>query len=162
MGKRRLDEVYDRPVDCKEAARRWAETWERAWPAKDVEAIAGLYAEDAAYRSHPLRDPHPGGAAAYVRWAFEQEDDLRCWFGEPVAGGDRAAVEWWAALREEGRDVTLIGTTVLRFSPDGLVVDHRDYWLMDDGRREPYAGWRDLTKDARTGHADGSPPDVSS
>jgi len=27
--------------------------------------------------------------------------------------------------------------TVLRFGPDGLVVDHRDYWAMQPGRAEP-------------------------
>jgi hypothetical protein len=37
--------------------------------------------------------------------------------------------------------VTLIGTTVLRFGPDGKVIDHRDYWLMEEGHRSPYAGW---------------------
>ena len=128
-----------------EAAHRWAETWERAWPAKDVDAIADLYAKDAQYRAHPLRDPHPGGARGYTTWAFAEEEAIECHFGQPIVEGDRAAVEWWATLREGGRDVTLIGTSVLRFEADGRVVDHRDYWLEGQGRREPYAGWSSPT-----------------
>jgi len=128
-------------MDVDGAARNWAATWERAWPIRDAEAIARLYADDAAYRAHPLRDPHPGGALAYARWAFSDEDEVSCWFGAPIASGDRAAVEWWATLLEGGRPVTLMGTTVLRFGRDGKVVEHRDYWVVEEGRRAPYAGW---------------------
>ena len=129
-------------MDTRQAARQWAQVWERAWPVKDVDAIAELYADGAPYRSHPLREPHAGGARGYVSWAFEDEDDVVCRFGEPVVDGDRAAVEWWATLREGGREVTLVGTTILRFGDGGLVVDHRDYWIEAGDRHEPYAGWR--------------------
>jgi SnoaL-like domain len=128
-------------VDVASAAREWAVTWERAWPQHDGSAIARLYADDAAYRSHPLRDPHPGGALAYTRWAFSDEEEVSCWFGAPIVSGERAAVEWWATMLEGGRPVTLIGTTVLRFGPEGKVMEHRDYWLIEDGHQRPYEGW---------------------
>jgi hypothetical protein len=35
----------------------------------------------------------------------------------------------------------LVGTIVLTFSPEGEVVEHRDYWLMEEGHRPPYRGW---------------------
>jgi hypothetical protein len=63
------------------------------------------------------------------------------WFGEPVVDGDRAAVQWWAALVENDSEVTLAGTSVLRFDGEGLVVDEWDAWNMADGRREPPPGW---------------------
>ena len=50
--------------------------------------------------------------------------------------GDRAAVEYWATMRVGGEEQTLAGTTLLRFDDDGLVVEHRDYWAMAEGRRE--------------------------
>jgi hypothetical protein len=128
-------------MDVESAAKTWAATWERAWPERDAAAIARLYADEVSYRSHPLRDPQPGGALAYTQWAFADEDEVSCWFGVPIVSGQRAAVEWWATLLEGGRPVTLIGTTVLRFGPDGKVIEHRDYWLMDEGHRSPYAGW---------------------
>jgi hypothetical protein len=128
-------------VDAQEAARRWAQTWERAWPAKDAEAIAALYADGAVYRSHPMRDPERGAALGYVSRQFALEDSVRCRFGTPIAVGDRAAVEWWASWIEGGREVTLAGATMLRFDGGGLVVDHVDYWVERDGRVEPFAGW---------------------
>jgi ketosteroid isomerase-like protein len=131
-------------VDVEAAARRWAETWRAAWPVQDEDAVVALYAEDAVYLSQPFREPHLGtaGVRDYVRQAFAEEADVECWFGEPVAAGNRAAVEYWAVLREAGREVTLAGTTVLRFRSDGHVEEHRDYWTMQDGRRLPPPGWR--------------------
>ncbi len=128
-------------MDVEEAARRWARTWERAWPAEDTEAIAALYAEGATYRSHPMRDPEAGGALGYTTRQFALEDRTECRFGSPIASGDRAAVEWWATLIEEGREETLAGTTVLRFDGDGRVVEHVDYWVERGGRVEPFATW---------------------
>ncbi len=58
------------------------------------------------------------------------------WFGEPVVTGDRAAVEYWAILRYEGAEHTLAGTTMLRFDEHGLVLEHRDYWALENGRRD--------------------------
>jgi SnoaL-like domain len=120
-------------VDAQAAARRWAQTWQRAWLSKDVEAIAALYAPGATYRSHPMRDPEPGGPLGYTQREFALEDSIECRFGAPVSAGDRAAVEWWASYVENGRERTLAGATVLRFDAEGLVVDHVDYWVEADG-----------------------------
>jgi len=128
-------------MDAREAAQRWARTWERAWPAKAAEAIAALYADGATYRSHPMRDPEEGSALGYVRRQFAVEDALECRFGTPIAAGDRAAVEWWASWVEDERELTLAGATVLRFDAHGLVVDHLDYWVEVEGRVEAFPGW---------------------
>jgi ketosteroid isomerase-like protein len=130
-------------VDVEYTARRWAETWERAWPRRDVEAIAALYADDVLYRALVFREPERGleGVRGYLSREFGLESDVECRFGEPVAAGDRAAVEWWASWVEEGKAVTLAGTTMLRFDADGLVVDHRDYWNSVDRRELPFQGW---------------------
>ena len=114
--------------------------WARAWPAKDADAIVALYAQRAVYRSHPFRDPEPS-PRDYVERMFAEEDEIECRFGEAIVAGDRAAVEWWASWREGGDLLTLAGTTVLRFGPDGLVSEHVDYWVEGAGRREPFAGW---------------------
>ena len=122
-----------------DAARAWVEAWEQGWRTHDVEAIAGRYADGAVFRSHPFREPED--ARAYVERVFaEEEAEPEVWFGEPISDGDRAAVEYWAIVRYEGRDHTLAGTTLLRFDADGLVVEHRDYWALEAGRRERPAG----------------------
>ena len=128
-------------METRVAAARWAETWQRAWPAGDAAAIALLYAPHASYRSSPLADPEPGGVTAYLARQFAVEQDVRCRFGQPVAEGVRAAVEWWASWVEDAQTVTLAGVTLLRFDVDDRVVDHVDYWLSIAGRREPYPGW---------------------
>lgn len=55
---------------------------------------------------------------------------MECWFGEPIASGERAAVEWSASFVEADQAITLAGTTVVRFDSAGLVVDHVDYWMQ--------------------------------
>jgi hypothetical protein len=44
-------------------------------------------------------------------------------------------------LTENGAEITLAGTSVLRFDPDGLVAEQRDTWNQADGRREPPDRW---------------------
>ena len=128
-------------MDVLLAARRWAETWRRAWPDKESQRIAVLYAEGASYRSSPFDQPEVGGALAYVERQFAVEEAVECQFADPIAAGDRAAIEWWASFIEAGQVLTLAGTTVLRFNADGQVVDHVDYWMQSQGRSAPYPDW---------------------
>lgn len=116
------------------------DAWDRAWRTKDPDALGAVYATDAVFRSHPFRDPQ--AALDYARGAFEEEgDELDLWWGEPVATGNRAAVEWWAVLTENGELVTLAGTSILEFGPDERVVDQHDYWTTTPGRVEPWPRW---------------------
>jgi hypothetical protein len=126
-----------------EAARRWADTWKSAWEAQDADAIVALYHPDTVFSTQPFRAAYLRrvGVREYVSQAFAEEEDVRVWMGTPVVEGDRAAIEWWAALAEDGVETTLAGTSVLRFDPDGLVVEQRDTWNQVDGRREPPDGW---------------------
>jgi SnoaL-like domain len=128
-------------ADVVAAARRWAEVWRTAWRTHDPERLEPLYAEDAVFRSQPFRDPQP--PSAYAAWAFEDEDEARVWFGEPyVIGADRAAVEYWGvSIQRHGTTETIAGVALLRFGPDGRVVEQRDYWNVAEGAVEPYAGW---------------------
>jgi ketosteroid isomerase-like protein len=131
-------------IDVVAAARAWAQTWERAWPAKDIEAIAALYSEQhALYRAYVFREPDRGveGVRDYLRRNFEVEHDIECRFGEPVASGNHAATQWWASWVEDGEPLTMAGVTLLRFGDDGLIVDHRDYWNSVPGRELPFDGW---------------------
>jgi SnoaL-like domain len=131
-------------VDVEAAARTWADAWRRAWPAKDPDPLAAVYAERAVFRSQPFREPHVGrtGVLDYARWAFaDQEGFGGCWFGEPVVSGDRATVEYWAIVVEKGQEVTIAGVALLRFDSDGRVCAQRDYWSLEPGGREPFEEW---------------------
>lgn len=131
-------------MKLEDAARRWAETWQRGWNERDVEAIVGLYAADAIYSTEPFREPFlgPAGARRYVGGAFAEEESADARFGEPIVGDGRAAVPWWATLVESGRPTTLAGTSILRFDDDGLVLEEWDTWNQADGRVPPPAWFR--------------------
>ena len=122
-------------METREAARRWAEGWSRAWPAADVEGVAALYAPDAEFRSQPFRELQT--PRAYAEWTFAEQDEAECWFGEPIVDGDRAVVEYWAVVRFQGRDETIAGIAVIRFREDGLVTEQHDYWNAHEGRIGP-------------------------
>ena len=86
--------------------------------------------------------PDGEGVLEYARWAFaDQEAFGGCWFGEPVIAGNRATVEYWAILVENGREVTIAGVALLRFDRAGRVVAQRDYWSLEEGGHEPPEAW---------------------
>ena len=92
------------------------------------------------HRSHPFREP--GSPLEYARWALaEEEGEPEVWMGEPFMVADRAAVEWWAVVIENGVEVSLAGTSWLRFDGDGRVLEQLDYWGTTPGRRTPWEGW---------------------
>jgi YD repeat-containing protein len=130
-------------MDPETAASRWADTWSRAWPQRNVEAIAALYADTAVCRSPAFRPPDLGlaGVRRYLNENLPAEENIECWFGQPIVSGDRAAVEWWGSWTEQDQEVTFAGVTVLRFDGQGKVVEHRDYDNHIEQRQPPYASW---------------------
>jgi ketosteroid isomerase-like protein len=125
--------------ETREAARRWVEGWSAAWPTGDADTVAALYADDALFFSHPLREPD--APRRYAEWAFSEQASAVCRFGEPIVSGDRAAVDWWAVITApDGSEETVAGTSLLRFGPDGRVVEQRDAWAGEPGAR-PLPHW---------------------
>jgi hypothetical protein len=122
------------------AARRWADEYRAAWLTGDGEAAAALYAEDCVFRSHPFRELE--NARAYMRRVVPEAEAPEVWFGEPVEQDETAAIEYWALLVEpDGTESTLAGLHRVRFGPDGLVAEARDYWHFEPGHRRPPPEW---------------------
>ena len=127
-------------MDTAGAARAWSETWTRAWRALDAELLVTVYAPAAVHRSHPFREA--GSPIEYARSALgDEEGEPEVWMGEPIVAGDRAAIEWWAVIVENGKQVSLAGTSVIRFGEDGRALEQTDYWGQTDGRTPPFEGW---------------------
>ena len=127
-------------MDTASAAGRWIDAWSRSWRELDADLLQPIYTPEAVHRSHPFREP--GNPIEYARWALaEEEGDPEIWMGEPLVSGDRAAIEWWAAVIEKGKPITLAGTSIIRFNNDGRVVEQHDYWAQSDGRVPPWNGW---------------------
>ncbi len=125
--------------DERRRAEEWIDAYAAAWRAGDAEGAAALFAEDCAMRSHPFREAED--AREYTRREFGREQAREVWFGIPVIQGTRAAVEYWAAMEEDGQEVTLAGCCVLDIGPDGRCRSLRDYWTMQPARTPPPEGW---------------------
>jgi len=69
----------------------------------------------------------------------DSEPEVRV--GEPLVGGNRAAVEWWGTVKVEGEPHSFVGTAWLRFNDDGIVIEENDYWHSVPRRVEPWSGW---------------------
>jgi hypothetical protein len=127
-------------VDTEVAARRWVDAWSQSWRELDADLLEAVYAPEAVFRSHPFREPQ--NPIEYARWALsEEEGPPELWMGEPLVAADRATIEWWAAIVENGEPVTLAGASIIRFGDDGRVVEQHDYWGQADGRVAPWEGW---------------------
>jgi SnoaL-like domain len=100
-----------------------------------VDSLDSLYAEGAVFYSAPFRDRQT--PREYVEWAFGEQADAECRFGEPIVEGDRAAVDWWGVITStDGSVESLAGTSLLRFDAGGQVVEQRDVWALEPGRRD--------------------------
>jgi len=122
----------------------WIEAYRRAWEDRNDLAVGELFTQDAIYRSHPFREPLLGREAirAYWRQATDSLTSVAVEFGRPVTGGSRAAVEWWAILRDEDTATTLPGALILRFDRHGRCEELREYWHLEEGRSIPAPhGW---------------------
>jgi hypothetical protein len=127
-------------MDTDSAARAWAEAWTSAWRALDAELLEPVYRPGTVHRSHPFREP--GNPIDYARWALgEEAGEPKVWMGDPIVTGDRAAIEWWAVVTENGKLVSLAGTSIVRFAEDGRAVEQTDYWGQADGDVPPFPGW---------------------
>jgi ketosteroid isomerase-like protein len=121
----------------------WIEAYGRAWEARDAEAAGELFTEDAIYRVHALQPPLVGRARVIDYWSSvtATQSGVRVRFGEPIVSGSRATVEWWTNLAADGAQVTLFGSLLLRFAPDGRCEELREYWNLEEGDHEPPDGW---------------------
>ena len=122
-------------MDGSEAAEQWIAAWSAAWPAADPQPLGQVYADEAVFYSHPFRPRQDW--RAYAEWAFADQAEAECRFGEAVVRDDRAAVDWWAVITSnDGSIETVAGTSLLRFGADGRVVEQRDAWAGEPGRHE--------------------------
>ena len=114
-------------MDTREAAIRWRDTWKRGWRAHDADEILSLYAPEAYFQSHPFRKAET--PSDYIEPTLAEEESTECQFREPIVDGHRASVEWSAETKlKDGTVEKLAGVSLLRFDPEGLVVEQRDFW----------------------------------
>ena len=122
----------------------WIESYRLAWENADADAAAGLFTEDATYRSNPFRPPHRGreGIRAYWRSATESQSNTKVAMGHPVREANRVVVEWWTEMDDDGAPLTLPGALILDFNEQGLCTALREYYnLLEGERMAPPSEW---------------------
>jgi limonene-1,2-epoxide hydrolase len=121
----------------------WLEEYRQAWVRRDPDAAAALFTPDAVYQEQAFEPAYVGRPAIRGYWATvtATQSDIELRYGEPVVERRKAAVEWWANLRNGGADVTLAGEFMLTFAHHGLCSSLREYWFFAEGRLSPPPGW---------------------
>ncbi|WP_207401149.1 nuclear transport factor 2 family protein [Actinomadura roseirufa] len=138
----------------------WIDRLEAGWRARDPAAVAALFAADACYRQGPFGTAHHGRAAIRAHWAatLGRQRDPLIWFGDPVAAGHRASLEWWCVLHDpsDGTPRTAAGCVTLWFDGDGLCTRFHEYWHgAPETAARPHGTW---PHPARTRAPAGAPP----
>jgi ketosteroid isomerase-like protein len=114
-------------VEPRDAARRFAATWQRGWNEHDAAAVLSLYTEDAQWSQSPFRAAER--PREYLERVFAEEASAHAAFDEPLVDGDRAAIPWRGDTKlTDGGEEHLAGVSVVRFDRDGLVVEQHDFW----------------------------------
>ena len=121
----------------------WLEAYKKAWERRDANAAAALFTEDATYHEKPYDPPLRGSAGVHAYWTkvTATQSDVRLSWGAPVVEGNRAAVQWWTNLKNDGADITLAGAMFLTFATDGRCTDLTEYWHFGEGELAPQPGW---------------------
>src|ERR671931_2919922 len=109
--------------------RQWLRSYERAWRSPGTDALEGLFAPDASYRTAPYEEPYVGLDAIRLMWEREREGP-----DEPfemstrvvaVEGGTcvaRVAVRYEGPPPLEYRDLW-----IARFDGGGLCVEFEEW-----------------------------------
>lgn len=125
--------------DVSPALRRVIAFFESLRP-EDLPAIAQIYADDARFRD-PFSDVRgPAAIEAIFSAMFVRLEAPRFVITEAIEGNEQAFLAWDFEFRFRRGDAARLqriqGATLLRFGPDGQIVEHRDYW---DAAGELYA-----------------------
>jgi ketosteroid isomerase-like protein len=121
----------------------WAEAYRKAWEERDADAAAQLFTEDAEYRDQSFTEPRQGRAGVHEYWSTvtATQSDVSVRMGRPFVDGNRAVVEFWTNMKNDGQDVTLAGALLLEFAEDGSCRRLREYWFFSPSATPPHEGW---------------------
>ncbi len=122
--------------------RTWLEGYRLAWEARDPEAAAALFSEDARYYETPFLGPARGRDGVRDYWvnATRNQSDVTFSYEIVFVSGDRGVVRWWARFRRVSSGVTasLDGVFLLEFNDEGLCRELREWWHRAENEGRPW------------------------
>jgi ketosteroid isomerase-like protein len=113
----------------RDAVMRWVAGYEAAWRDGDLEAVGGLFTDDATYLRSPHEPPDVGLEAIRAFW-LEDDGEVFTLAAEPVAVEGRTAVVRALVRYGVPVDREYADLWVLRFAGDGRVERFEEwaYW----------------------------------
>jgi ketosteroid isomerase-like protein len=110
----------------------WLDAYGRAWVARDPEAAALLFTEDALYQWGPFGRRLRGRVMIREAWADAVEDQENVVFGYEVLSATETGgiVRWWASMDLRARDMVERNEGILRvaFDDSGLCTSFEEWW----------------------------------
>ena len=112
----------------------WLDAYQRAWQARDAEAVGELFAEDATYQETPFVQPLRGRAAIREYWTnavVRTQEQIRCGYEILAMRENSAIAHWWASFVRTSTkaQVKLDGIFLLSFTSGNLCRDLREWWM---------------------------------
>jgi uncharacterized protein (TIGR02246 family) len=116
----------------REAFDSWLTAYGRAWEARDPQAAADLFSEDATYRETPFDEPARGREAIAEYWSrvTAGHDGVRFGYEILAVADDTGIARWWASFQSirSGKPVELDGIFVVLMDADGRCKKFREWW----------------------------------
>ena len=112
-------------------ARKFLETYTRAWETKDAELAASLFTDGAIYQETPFGEPIVGVEAIRAYWtgATAQQKEIDVLMQEPTVVEDTVIAEWGVRYVHipTGERRELRGILIAEFEGE-KVSSFREYW----------------------------------
>lgn len=108
-----------------------------------LESLSDHVTSDVHFKD-PFNDVRGVEAMTLVfRHMFENVEDIRFTVRHAMTEGESCLMDWRFEGRLGGKPWTFDGTSVLRFTPEGLVAEHIDHWDAAGNfyERLPVIGW---------------------
>lgn len=110
----------------------WLRAYGRAWEARDPEAAADLFTEDASYYETPFDPPATGRSAILNYWSAvpRYQRDISFRYQILAVTEDQGIARWWASFTrvENGRRVELDGVFLVTMDESDRCATFREWW----------------------------------
>ncbi|MFQ5817408.1 MAG: nuclear transport factor 2 family protein [Terriglobia bacterium] len=113
-------------------ARKFLESYGRAWETRDAELAASLFTDEATYQEEAFAEPLVGRAAIRAYWqnATSTQKEINFVAGQPVVSGNLLIAEWSCRYTHvsTGKRRELRGVLLAEFAGE-KVRAFREYWV---------------------------------
>jgi nuclear transport factor 2 (NTF2) superfamily protein len=112
----------------------WLAAYGQAWKARDADAAAALFTENATYQENAFEEPFDGRTGIHDYWSRVTADQRDVSFASNVITTfDGSAIAHWSARftsASSGATINLDGVFLLEFDESGLCSTLREWWFV--------------------------------